>query len=190
MLTAFFMRRPAYIIRAYSADLRSRHRFRNRRRIVEIPRAARQQEQVLMRLRRAIRDRLGHRVGLVPDDIRSEIPAVRLQREGYAPGDTNEILRLQRRVIVAPRARVCPFRMRRDLGSAERLDLRAAAEVTVTLECALVGRGPAPALRSPRSGITVPQIHPAGAICSQHAPHFAEYADHRGNVLLWCALKP
>src|SRR5690606_5515982 len=46
--------------------------------VVVIPRALGKQENVLMRPRRPIRHALGHRVGLCPDDVAAQIPAVSL----------------------------------------------------------------------------------------------------------------
>src|SRR5690606_25856633 len=58
--------------------------FGDRLGVVEVPLALGEQEQVLVRLRGAVPHALGHRVGLVPDDVRAEVPAVGLQREGVA----------------------------------------------------------------------------------------------------------
>jgi len=38
---------------------------------------------------------LGHRIRLVPDDVLPQIPPVRLQREGDAPGDADEVFGLE-----------------------------------------------------------------------------------------------
>ena len=46
-----------------------------------------------MRLRRPVGHRLGHRVWLRPDDVRSQVPAIGLQREGEAPRDADQVLR-------------------------------------------------------------------------------------------------
>ena len=75
------------------------HRFL----VEEIPRPLRQQEHVLVRLRRPVRHRFRHRVRLRPDDVGAEVPAVGLERERDPPRDTDQILRLQ---VVVPRAGV------------------------------------------------------------------------------------
>ena len=53
-------------------------RLPHRLRIVEVPRRLRQQKHVLVRLRRPVSHALGHGVGLVPDDVRAQVPAIRL----------------------------------------------------------------------------------------------------------------
>src|SRR5271154_2639021 len=44
--------------------------------VVEVRRRFRQQEYVLMRLRWPVGDRFRHRIRLVPDDVRTQVPAV------------------------------------------------------------------------------------------------------------------
>ena len=52
-----------------------------------------QQEDHLVPAVETVADRLGHRVGLVPDDRVAEDPAVVLQRERDPPGQAEEVLR-------------------------------------------------------------------------------------------------
>ena len=54
-----------------------------------------QQEQVLVRLGRAVGDRLGHRVGLCPDDVGAQVPAIGSEGEGDHPGDADEVFGLE-----------------------------------------------------------------------------------------------
>jgi hypothetical protein len=53
-----------------------------------------------MRAGRAIADRLGHGIGLGPDHIGAQMPAVGLQRERHAPGNADQILTLERVMAV------------------------------------------------------------------------------------------
>ena len=48
-----------------------------------------------MRLGAAVGDAFRHRVGLGPDDVLAQIPAIGLQREGDAPGDADQVFRFQ-----------------------------------------------------------------------------------------------
>ena len=63
----------------------------HRLRVIKIPRPLRQKEQVFVGLCGSICHALGHGVGLVPDDVRAEIPAIGLQGEGHTPGDAHEV---------------------------------------------------------------------------------------------------
>lgn len=47
-----------------------------------------------MRPGRAVAYALGHRVRFMPHYVRPEPPAVRLQREGYQPGDPHDVFGL------------------------------------------------------------------------------------------------
>src|SRR6516162_5726334 len=70
-------------------------RFRYRLRIIKISLALAHQKYILMTFRRPVGHALRHRIGLVPDDIATQIPAVGLQREGETPRDANQIFSLQ-----------------------------------------------------------------------------------------------
>src|SRR2546422_290436 len=76
---------------------RSADRLLDRLRVVKVTLILSQQKQVLVRFCWTVRDALGHRVWLVPDDVAAQIPAVRLKGERHTPGHANKILRLQRR---------------------------------------------------------------------------------------------
>src|SRR3990167_9863 len=66
-------------------------------RVVEVSRVLRQEEHIFMRLRRAVRDALGHRIRLRPDDVAAEIPSVGLEGEGDTPRHSDEIFRFEAR---------------------------------------------------------------------------------------------
>ena len=48
-----------------------------------------------MRLGGPVGDGLRHGVGLRPDDVRAQVPAVSLEGEGHAPRDADEVLGLE-----------------------------------------------------------------------------------------------
>ena len=108
-----------------------------------------------MRFGRPIPHTLGHGIRLVPNDVRAQIPPVGLQRQGDAPGNTEEILWLHaaRRRIVAS----CPpTRAGKTFGSA---DHRFAA--LTTLEgVAHLGR----LVTAPARCVGVPQVEPQSPV--------------------------
>src|SRR3954469_23409394 len=67
-----------------------------------------------MRLRGTVLDRLRHRVGLAPDDVTAQVPAVSTQCEGEHPWDADQVLGLEpfharhtrRRALLEPFAHV------------------------------------------------------------------------------------
>src|SRR6185369_5349430 len=63
--------------------------------VVEVPLPLAEQEQILVGPRRPVPHRLRHRVGLAPDDVHPKRPLRRLEGEGDAPGDAEEVLRAQ-----------------------------------------------------------------------------------------------
>ena len=71
------------------------HRFVHPVPVDEIPSALSQQKDVLMALGGPVGHTIGHGIGLGPNAIASEIPTVFLQREGHAPGNAQEVLRLE-----------------------------------------------------------------------------------------------
>ena len=75
-----------------------------------ILRLLRKQENIFVRLGAAIRDALRHRVRLVPDDVLTQIPAVSLKCEGYAPRDADQVFGFESRL---KQRRVCFFHPRR-----------------------------------------------------------------------------
>ena len=73
-----------------------REGFPDRRRIVVIPLRLREQEQVLMRLRRPVGDTdSGIGFGLCQMMSLPEVPAVGLEGEGDTPGDADQVFRLE-----------------------------------------------------------------------------------------------
>ena len=60
-----------------------------------VPGALGQQEQVLVIHGGPVLDRGGHGVGLAPDDVRAQPPAVRLERQGQTPGHAAQVLGLE-----------------------------------------------------------------------------------------------
>src|SRR5579859_5466978 len=106
---------------------------------------------------------LRHRVGLGPDHVRPQIPAIGTEREGDLPGNAEEVLGLhalwRRWTIFA-----------RSLGPA----IRHAGEDAALMECI--------AHRSWRGRtVTIPQVQPQHAIVPQHAADFPEYSNHLGH---------
>src|SRR3990172_1100970 len=114
--------------------------FPHRLRVVVVPLALAQEEQGLVALGRPVGHALGHGVGLVPDDVRAEIPAVGLERQRHAPRDTDEVFGLEA-------VRLWSTLRRFDRG-VSRL-LRVGLERSERL--------------SPAAGVRIPEIHPSGA---------------------------
>ena len=133
--------------------------FPNRIRIVEIPLRLGEQKDVFVRPCRPVRHALRHRIGLGPDDVRSQIPAVRLEREGDAPWDAAKVFRLE----------------------------AGGSIVTWTgdaVACLMVGMATESAAR-----VAIPQIQPAHPVIPQHPPDLAEHAHHRLHVSVRRRLK-
>src|SRR5690606_31131003 len=113
-----------------------------------------------MRLGRSILNAFRHSVRLVPDNIRPQIPAVRLQRECDAPRDSDEVFFLQsvrNPVIAELDSSLCTAYFRR-------------------FTCIILPVFPA----VPR--ITISQIQPQRPVIPQHPPHFPEHLDHLFDV--------
>lgn len=55
--------------------------------VVVVPLGFRQKKNILVRPGGPVFHALGHGIGFVPDDVRPEIPTIRLQRERQTPGD-------------------------------------------------------------------------------------------------------
>jgi hypothetical protein len=72
--------------------------------------------------RRAVANRLGHRIRLRPHDVRAKPPAVRLEGEGHPPRDPDEVLRLQPRGHARRQrsSRIAPLAARHLVGAARR----------------------------------------------------------------------
>src|SRR5450756_1989503 len=100
-----------------------------------------------MRACRAVANRLRLCVGLVPYDVRTEIPTGILQRERQPPGDSDKILRLQ------------PFGRRRTRTHSARHVL-------------FVGR----AISTPSGGVRVPDVEPQGAVVAEYPVDLLEDA--------------
>ena len=54
-----------------------------------------QQKHIFMGLGASIHDAFWHWIGLCPDDVLSQPPAIDLEREGYPPRDAAEVLGLE-----------------------------------------------------------------------------------------------
>ena len=80
----------------------------NRAVIKVIARLFGEQEEILVRPDAAVGDRLRQGVGLVPDDVLTQIPAVILQGQGEPPRDAEQVLGAQvaatRGIIFLPNA--------------------------------------------------------------------------------------
>src|SRR5690606_24265599 len=113
-----------------------------------------------MRLGRSILNAFRHSVRLVPDNIRPQIPAVRLQRECDAPRDSDEVFFLQsvRNPVIAE------------------LDSSLCTAYFLRFTCIILPVFPA----VPR--ITISQVQPQRPVIPQHPPHFPEHLDHLFNV--------
>lgn len=125
----------------------------DRRRIVKIRRPLAQQEHMLMRGSRPIGHAFRHGIGLVPDDVGTEEPAICTQREGEHPGDAEEVFLFQ--VIDTRPASICAC---------------AAGAV-----CSLLVADPGPAPYAPGCVVTVPNIEKQRPVIPQDAPHLSEH---------------
>ncbi len=146
--------------------------FLDRVGIEVIARPLGQQEQILMRLGAAVGDAFRHGVRLVPNDVLPQIPAIRLQSEGNAPRDADEVFRLavgrvgfQQSADARPRA--CGLLV-------TRVYMRAA--VTIAALAA--------------SRIAIPEIQPQRSVIAQHAPHFAKHINQPRNERVRRVLQP
>src|SRR3990167_7362229 len=138
-----------------------------------------------MCLRRPIHHALGHRVGLVPDDVRAEPPAVRLEGEGDAPGYSNQVFRLE-----SGDRHTVRLRHRPDRGTCVRLlgaPTPTAAMSVPRIALSATAGAHADAARSGR--VTIPQIQPQRPVIAQHPPHLAEDHDKMRDVQLWRGLE-
>jgi hypothetical protein len=114
-----------------------------------------------VRLRRPVGDALGHGVGLRPDDVAAEIPAVGAEGEGEKPGDANEVFGFQA---------VDVFR----LAALSVLWCHASIAADVVDSLAL----------PPARVVRIPDVQPQRPVIPQHAPHLAEHFDHAGDICL------
>src|SRR5262249_34806378 len=139
--------------------------------VVVVPRRLREQKHVLVRLRRPVGHRFRHRVGLRPDDVGAEVPAVGLERQGEPPRHADQIFRLEARKGFA----AAPT----DLAMSSCGVYPAPAISLVRIELPHAAFATA-ALRR----IAVAHVEPQRAVRTQHAAHVAQHADHRGEVVL------
>src|SRR5437588_10444512 len=105
----------------------------------------------------AIRDAFWHRIGFRPDDVLAQIPAIGLEREGNAPWDADQVLRLQ-------------------------IDRLRWARHVVENILTFVLTGPATPCCATAAAIRVPEIEPQRAVLAQYAASLAEHFDHTGHV--------
>src|SRR5215210_5471105 len=102
-----------------------------------------------MSLGRTVGDTLWHRIQFRPNDFRAEIPAIGPEGKGEAPGNADQILRLE---ITATGDRTGAARlvgMRRDLHGADRLRLGSAADVAIASQGRRLGRRTSARLGAP-----------------------------------------
>ncbi len=110
-----------------------------------------------MRSSRPILDALWHRIGLVPDDIASQIPTVLLESKGQAPRNAQKILRFQ------------AFRRIRS-------DIHCPCGI-------LLVRRPPPAVST---GITIPDVQPENTVFFQYSFDFIENSNQPIDELGQC----
>ena len=115
-----------------------------------------QQEDVLMCLGAAILHTLGHGVRLVPNDVLTQIPSVRLQGKRNPPRDADEILLLQSLLILAVG--------RNEIGG---------HTARVAVGYRLRGRGTVLCAH-----VRVAKVQPQGSIVPQDATNLTEDLDH------------
>src|SRR5216683_8328178 len=84
--------RPNKVIRA---GMIAHCGLRDRASVIVVAPSFAEQKNVFMRAGRAVADRFGHRVGLGPNYIGAQIPAISLKGEGDAPGNSDQVLGLE-----------------------------------------------------------------------------------------------
>src|SRR5215472_9567120 len=128
---------------------------------------------MLMCGRGPVGDRLRHRIGLRPDDVRAQPPAVSLQRQRDAPGDADEILGLEAGSNgVALRLHTLAQRLAVTTG------------LTIDAMERRSGRDAFGRVAWRTAGVAVPQVQPQRSVAAQHPPYLAEDLDHGRDVLL------
>ena len=114
-----------------------------------------------MALGAAIAHALRHGVGLVPDDVLPQIPAIRLECERHAPRDPDQILFLEPTGYPRRPRRSCSIRQ---AAIADAIDART----------------------RPGAGIGITEVEPHDTVVSQHTPDLMEDGDQRrdkqGNI--------
>ena len=101
--------RPNKVIRA---GMIAHCGLRDRASVIVVAPSFAEQKNVFMRAGRAVADRFGHRVGLGPNYIGAQIPAVGLKGEGHAPGNADKVLGLEARMVQPALARArAPIRI-------------------------------------------------------------------------------
>src|SRR5690606_624353 len=142
--------------------------FSDRVRVVVVARRLREQEHVFVRLRGPVGDALGHGVGFRPDDVGAQIPAIRLEGEGDAPGEADQVLGLERRhhQSVPLREHWLP-----DLATVPGISALGPTVPVVGVVC-------------------VPEVKPERPTAAQNPPHLAEDLDHVLDVQLGRRLQP
>src|SRR3990167_3510465 len=158
-------------------------RFLDRGGIVKVPLAPGQKENMFVGARRPIRDAFWHRIEFVPDNVRAEPPAIRLQGEGDAPRDAHQLLGCISKLSREPSRDVRNCRLPRGLANlaVERADsLRPLIRRLLTsLRVSAL----------PAAAVTVAQIEPSGSIGAQDAPQLAKHANQFCGESLGCSLK-
>src|SRR5664280_1329779 len=147
--------------------------------VVTVFRRLAEQEDLLMRLCGPILHAFRHRIGLVPDDFTSQVPAIGTKRKSQHPGNADQVFSLQPIQLLA----------RRGSPSLE--------PIICLLVCLTSGRDftlfpMSPVLATvvaPRAGIAITNVQPKGSVITQHPAHFPKHSDEPFNVLFWCLIQ-
>src|ERR1035437_5535854 len=129
-----------------------------------------------MRLGRPILHALRHRIGLVPDDFTSQVPAIGTKCKRQHPRYADQVFGLKPIQLLA----------RRGSPSLE--------PIICLLVCLTSGRDftlfPRPpglaALVAPRAEISIPNVQPKGSVIPHRPAHFPNHSAEPFNVLFWC----
>ena len=113
-----------------------------------------------MRLRATVCHALRHRIGFVPNYVLTQIPPVRLQGEGHAPRDANQVFGLEAVVNARRPAFVSIL-----------------APIIVTVRSSIM------------CSVAIPQVQPNCTILPEHPSHLAEHIHHFCHVFLRRFLK-
>ena len=120
-----------------------------------------------MRFRRPVSDALRHPVCFGPNDVRAQIPAVRLECEGYAPWYSDQVFRFETRWKI--------------WASVLHLYRSGIGFLLGTLTCAV--RTTTCAVRTTATArIAIAQVKPQCSVIAQNAPDLAEHINHFGNI--------
>lgn len=138
--------------------------------IVVVALRAGHQKQVFVGLGGAVADRLRHRVGLGPHDVRAQPPAIILQRKRYSPGNPDHVFGLE---SARPKP-VAGGQCGALFGALRRSVDRTRARASATVE----------------SVVAVAQVQPQRAVRPEHATHLTEHRHHLLDVLGERAFKP